>query len=44
MGVNEKRILKTYFNMVKDIYDGTYTSVKSICGETEGFRVRVGVL
>jgi len=29
--------------VVEDMYEGAYTSVKSVCGETEGFKVRVGV-
>jgi len=29
--------------VVKDMYEGSITSVKSICEETENFRVRVGV-
>jgi len=24
------------------MYKGVYTSIKSVCGETEGFKVRVG--
>jgi len=38
-----KGVLKTYINVVEDMYEGSYTSVKSIFEETENFRVRVGV-
>lgn len=34
---------KTCINVVDDMYERLCTSVKSECGETEDFRVRVGV-
>jgi len=38
-----KGIPKTYINMVDDMYEGSCTNVKSMWGETEGYRVRAGV-
>lgn len=36
------RVPRTFINVVQEIYDGSCTRVKSMCGETENFRVRVG--
>ena len=30
-------------NIIEDMYEGASTRVRSLCGETEDFRVRVGV-
>jgi len=38
-----KRAPKTYINVVEDLYEGSSTSIESMCEETEDFRVRVGV-
>jgi len=38
-----KGVPKTFINLVEDTYEGSCTSVKSMCEETENFRVRVGV-
>jgi len=38
-----KGILKTYINAVEDKYEEACANIQSMCGETEGFRVKVGV-
>jgi len=43
MDIKEERNIKKYINVVKDMNEGACTSVKSVCGEMEGFKVRVGV-
>jgi len=39
----KKGVPKTYINVVKDMYEGSITSGKSMCEGIEDFRVRVGV-
>jgi len=38
-----KKMPKMYINVVEDMYERLCTSVKSMCGETEDFRVIVDV-
>lgn len=38
-----KIIPMTYINVVEDMCEGTYTSVKSVYEEMEGFKVKVSV-
>lgn len=37
----KKRVPKTYINVMKDVYEGSCTSIKSMCGKTEDFWVKV---
>jgi len=39
----KKGRLKTYINVVEDMYEGLCTSVKSMYKETDDFNVRVGM-
>ena len=39
----KKGLPKVYVNIIEDMYVGVSTRVRSLCGETEDFRVRVGV-
>ena len=39
----KKGLPKVYVNIIEDMYEGVSTRVRSLCGETEDFRVRVGV-
>jgi hypothetical protein len=41
--LRRKGVPKTYINVVEDMYEGSCTRVKSMCGETEDFEVGVGV-
>ena len=41
MGFRKKRITKRYIELVKDMYDGAITIVKTIIGETSEFLITV---
>jgi len=38
-----KEVQKMYKNLIQNMYEGSNTSVKSLCGVTEDFNVGVGV-
>jgi len=38
-----REIPKIYINLIQDIYEGSSTSVKNMCGVTEDFNEGVGV-
>ena len=40
----KKGLPKVYMNIIEDMYEGASTRVRSLCGETEDFRVRVGYI
>ena len=39
----KKGLLKVLVNIIEDMYEVSSTRVRSLCGETEDFWVRVGV-
>ena len=39
----KKGLPKVYVNIIKDMYKGESTRLRSLCGKTENLRVRVGV-
>lgn len=41
--LNKERIPIVYVKIIQDMYDEPRTTVKSLCGETEDFTVKVGI-
>jgi len=39
----KKSVPKMYINLIQDMYEGSSTSVESMCGITEDFNIGVGV-